>query len=99
MEDLSCRLSSPELQKRKATVLENLRRQVNYKEELPDGYKFGFSGSDSMITELAEFIKTEKACCGFFTFVLTVSGDSPDVFLTLTGPEGAKDFVKTELGL
>jgi hypothetical protein len=99
MENLSCRLSTPELQKRKATILESLRHQVNYKDELPNGYKFGFPGSDRMIMELTEFIKTERACCGFFTFSLTIPSESPDIFLTLTGPDGVKDFVKTELGL
>ena len=46
---------------------------------------------------LAEFIKTERRCCEFFVFGLSVSGDKSEIWLELTGPEGTKDFISSEL--
>ena len=96
---LTCKLTSPELQKRKETVLASLKAKVIEKKELDNGYAFKFSGSDQMVDELTEFIKTERECCDFFTFNLSISGDKSEAWLELTGVEGAKDFVTQELGL
>lgn len=94
---LTCTLTSSELQKRKANVLHNLRRQILSKKELEHGYAFKFSGTDQVLDQLSEFIKTERACCDFFTFRLLITGDKSEIWLELTGPEGTKDFITTEL--
>lgn len=96
---LSCKLTSPELQERKETVLASLKKQVLEKKELPDGYAFRFSGSDKMIDELTEFIKTERECCNFFTFNLSISGDKEEAWLELKSKDGGKDFINAEMGL
>jgi hypothetical protein len=96
---MACKLSSPELQKRKATVLESLRKQILEKKELPNGYAFKFQATDKIIDELSEFIKTEKACCSFFTFKLLVNGDKDEAWLELTGADGVKEFINAEMGL
>lgn len=95
--NLVCKLSSPEMHERKSTVLASLKRQVLEKRELENGYAFKFIGTDKMVDELTEFIKTERTCCGFFTFNLSVSGDASEAWLELTGPEGAKDFITDEM--
>ena len=95
--DLVCGLSSEELQERQKTVINSLRKQIIETRELENGYAFKFSGSDEVIDELAEFIKTERECCGFFVFGLSISGDKSEAWLELTGPEGAKDFIADEL--
>lgn len=97
--ELSCKLTTPELRERKETVLASLKVQMIEKKELKDGYAFKFSGSDKMLDELTEFIKTERECCDFFTFGLSVSGDKSEAWLELRGAEGSKDFISTELGL
>lgn len=97
--ELSCKLTTQELQERKETVLKELKEQVIVKEELENGYAFKFPGTDQVLDQLSEFIKTERACCDFFIFGLSISGDKSEIWLELTGPEGAKDFVKTELGI
>lgn len=96
---LACKLTSPELQKRRKTVLLSLKNQMSEKKELPDGYAFKFPGTDKIVDELAEFIKTERQCCDFFNFGLLISGDKSEAWLELTGAEGSKDFIETELGL
>ncbi len=94
---MACKLTSPELQKRRTTVLESLRKQILEKKELSNGYAFRFPGTDQAIDELTDFIKTERECCGFFTFSLSANGDKKDAWLELTGGEGVKDFINTEL--
>jgi hypothetical protein len=69
------------------------------KKELDNGYSFKFAGSDEMIDSLTSFIKTERQCCDFFTFQLSVQDEKGVAWLTLTGPEGTKDFIHTELEL
>ena len=97
--ELACKLTTPEMDERKKTVLASLRRQVLDKEELDNGYRFKFVGTDSMINELTEFAKTERHCCDFFTFNLTMSGDTSTVWFEITGPAGAKEIIGTELEL
>ena len=97
--EISCKLTTPELQKRKETVLASLKKQLIEKKELKDGFAFKFNGSDEMVDELTEFIKTERVCCDFFTFNLSISGDKSAAWLEMKGVEGAKDFISNELGL
>lgn len=97
--ELSCKLTTPELQKRKETVIASFKQQILDKKELKDGYAFKFAGTDEILDELTEFIKTERICCDFFTFGLSVSGDKSEAWLELTGVDGAKDFITAEFGL
>lgn len=97
--EMSCKLTTPELRQRKETVMANLKRQVTEKRELQNGMAFKFPGTDKVLDELTEFIKTERACCDFFTFALSVSGDKSEAWLELTGAEGVKEFIISELGL
>ncbi|MDR2272066.1 MAG: hypothetical protein LBF27_14265 [Sphingobacterium sp.] len=94
---LACKLTSPELQKRKETVIASLKKQVIKKNEIENGYTFEFEGDDKIIDELTEFIKTERLCCDFFDFEIKVSGDRSAALLSITGPEGVKEFINSEL--
>ena len=90
---LRCRLKKIQI------VIERLRKQIIQTNELANGYAFKFAGTDKMVDELIEFIKTERACCSFFTFTLSISGDQSEVWLELTGAERIKDFMKAGLEL
>jgi hypothetical protein len=96
---LACKLTTPELRQRKETVIKSLKSQILTKKELKNGYTYKFAGTDKMVDELAEFVKTERAGCDFFIFNLSISGDKTEAWLQITGPKGAKDFIKTELEL
>lgn len=98
-EALVCKLTPKELQIRKATVLESLRKQVIEKKELDNGYSYKFGNSDGVLDELTDFIKTERQCCDFFDFSLSIISDENAIWLSLTGPKNAKDFIKAELNL
>ena len=94
----ACKLTTLELRERKATVLASLKRQMVGKRELENGFAFRFPGTDEVLDELTEFIKTERECCDFFIFGLSIHGDKSEASLELTGPEGTKNFILTELG-
>src|SRR5206468_1473563 len=95
----TCKLTTPEFRKRKSIVIASLKKQIREKKELKNGFAYKFSGSDIMVDELTTFIKTERTCCDFFIFNLSINGDKSEAWLEITGPKGAKDFIKTELGL
>lgn len=65
--------------------------------ELSDGYEVGFAADSQTIKGLAEFITYERLCCPFLNFEMAVKGE--DLSLKLTGAEGVKGFLKTELKL
>jgi hypothetical protein len=97
--ELSCKLTTPELRERKATVIASLKNQILLTRELKNGFAYRLRGSDSMVDELATFVKTERACCDFFNFDISITGNKTEARLKITGPKGAKDFIKTELEL
>jgi hypothetical protein len=96
---LTCKLTAPELRERKGTIIANLKKQILLVRELKNGFAYSFPGSDPIVDELATFVKTERACCDFFRFTLSISGNKSEAWLKITGPKGAKDFIKTELEL
>jgi hypothetical protein len=93
--ELSCTLTGPELQQRKSTILSSLSEKILETTESENGFSFRFSGGDEILDELITFIKSERQCCSFFTFNLSVS---EFIWLELSGPTGAKEFIKTEMG-
>lgn len=94
---LTCKLTTPELQQRKKTVIAELKNQVLEKVETAQGFKYKFEGSDKMLDLLNSFIKTERLCCDLFVFNLTASSDTKFAWLELSGPEGTKNFIEHEI--
>jgi len=95
--ELTCNLTSSELQLRKATVIASLKRKILEKKELKNGFAYKFSGSDTLVDELISFVKSERECCDFFTFNLSIAGDKSEAWLEIIGPVSAKNYIKTEL--
>ena len=46
---------------------------------------------------VASFVRRERLCCPFLTFVIRVAPGVSTVELRISGPEGATDFVRHEL--
>ena len=97
--ELSCKLTSPELQKRKETVLEVIKKEILERKELPDGYSYKFNGNDSIYSQLTDFIRSERMCCDFFTFTLKVQDEKSFIWMDITGPDGVKAILRDEAGL
>jgi hypothetical protein len=96
---ITCKLTTPELQERKRTIIASLKSRVLERTEVENGLRFKFKGDDETLELLTSFVKTERLCCDFFTFSITVGGVESDLWLELSGPEGAKEFIKEEIGL
>ena len=95
---VSCKLTTPELQQRKKTVIGELKNLVLERRETANGVLYKFEGSDQNIDLLTGFIKTERLCCSFFTFNLTVGNEESFVWLELSGPEGSREFIEQKIG-
>ena len=94
---VACCLTSAELRERAATLFAQFRSAVIGTEELRDGYAFRVLGDGKWISMLAEMIVTERECCPFLTFELVAQPNVGPVIVRVTGPAGAKDFLKTVL--
>ncbi|SFW26921.1 hypothetical protein SAMN02927921_00865 [Sinomicrobium oceani] len=96
---ISCKLTTPELRRRKATAIAKLKKLVIERQEMPNGFRYKFAGSDQTLDLINDFIKTERLCCDFFSFHLTVSKQVYPILLELSGPKGAKGFIENEIEL
>ena len=90
---VACTLSGSELQERRRTVLERVKRAVLEVKEVEDGYAYSFPSEGQWLQELVTMIDLERQCCPFLRFRLTVEPNGP-MWLELTGPKGTKDFLK-----
>jgi hypothetical protein len=95
---LVCKLTTPELQERKKTVIANVKALVLERVETDTGVRFRFDSTDSVLDLTMDFIKTERLCCDFFDFRLSIAADTGFMWLELSGPEGTKQFILDEIG-
>ena len=80
------------------TVIRRLMTEaVQEIRELPNGLLFRFSAEE--FDAVTEFVGQERLCCPFLALALEVSPGYGPLLLRLTGAEGVKDFIRTELNL
>ena len=91
---IACSLTAPELQARRANVLQKVRRAVSEVRELKDGYAYTFPSTSECLAELAGLIDLERRCCPFLQFRITVAANEGPLVLEMTGPEGTKEFLR-----
>jgi CHASE1-domain containing sensor protein len=101
MEGLACNTHAltPEQRQERVELAKLIHTQTQELRELSDGYAFRLPSSSALFLELAEFVHLERHCCPFFKFVLELQANEGPIWLTITGPEGSKEFMKTEVGL
>lgn len=92
-----CSLTTAELRDREAALLTRFKTAVIETEELDDGYAFRLPGDGKWIEFVAELIVAERDCCPFLTFEVATLPNMGPVLVRVTGPAGAKEFVKTIL--
>jgi len=90
-------LTTPELRDREAKLLAQFRSAIVEAGELQEGYAFRLPGDGKWITLVAELIVAERECCPFLTFGLAALRNKGPLIVRVSGPPGAKDFVKTVL--
>ena len=62
---------------------------------LPDGYAYRFDAES--VDDLLRWMANERRCCPFLTFAIEVAPAEGAVSLTLTGPDGTREFLDAEL--
>ena len=67
--------------------------------EIPNGYTLSFSMNPDNFILAAEFVTFERLCCPFLSFSMNVTSGEELGQLSITGPEGSKQFIQAELGL
>ncbi|MGB7070379.1 MAG: hypothetical protein WBD22_12875 [Pyrinomonadaceae bacterium] len=88
-----CTLNDDEFRRRERDVLAAIKASVLTAEETANGYIFSFSFDDATFAALNEFIVLERRCCPFLDFKMTVPRGEGGLFLELSGPDGAKEFI------
>ncbi len=94
---IACCLTSAELREREAMLLAHFRSAVIGIEELRDRYAFRLPGDGKWIAMIAKMIVAERECCPFLTFELVAQPNMGPVIVSVTGPAGAKEFLRTVL--
>ena len=92
-----CSLTNAELCQREAELLTRFKAAVIETEELQDGYAFHLPGYGKWIELVAELIVAERECCPFLTFEVAALPNMGPVIVRMTGPAGAKEFVRNIL--
>jgi hypothetical protein len=70
-------------------------QRVQERQDMPHGYAFRFS--PDTLAELARFLTNERRCCPFLSFEIAIASSGGPVWLRITGPEGTREFLATEL--
>lgn len=89
-----CGLTNAEFREREALLLTRFKASVCETMELADGYAFLVPGEKHWIALLTELMVAERECCPFMRFELTAEPNMGPVTLSVTGPPGAKAFLK-----
>ena len=67
--------------------------------ELPEGYGMRFPRETLLFTALSEWATLEHLCCPFLTLTLELQQDNGPIWLKISGNDGVKGFLRTELGI
>jgi hypothetical protein len=90
---IACSLTDSEFRERRRNVLQKVGSGILAVEELTDGYQYSFPPDGAWITELADLVSHERECCPFLRFDISVEAANGPIRLSLTGPEGTKEFL------
>jgi hypothetical protein len=91
---IACALSADAINTGRAGLLPGLAARSDRIDELPDGVRLHFAPADGILADIAAVIDAERRCCRFLQFDLRVGQDGEPITLSLTGPPGAREFVR-----
>jgi hypothetical protein len=75
----------------------DLFAQIQAFRESDDGIAFRFLPQPGRLEQIAQFIERESACCPFMQFQVTVERKNGPLWLNISGEEGTKEFLLSEL--
>ena len=92
-----CTLTPDALRARREGLLSDLLRQAETRETLPYGMRLRFAPSSETLATIALAVESERRCCRFLRFAITVEPEEGPVLLELTGPPGTREFLEALL--
>ncbi len=87
----ACALNPDDLDARCEELLPGLVASALDREEIDGGYRYRF-GAESL-TAVFHAIDEERQCCPFFRFEVVIEAEAAGVILSVTGPEGVREFI------
>ena len=91
---IACSLTPDALRAARAGLLPGLAARAIAREATSDGYRLTFAASSDTWMAIARTVDAERQCCRWLTFEITVVPDEGPIVLTLSGPEGAREFIE-----
>ncbi|HJS18092.1 MAG TPA: hypothetical protein VJ785_05065 [Anaerolineales bacterium] len=88
---------APSQREKHIQITTQLLQGVQSVQELDRGYGFTFPNETMFVINIADFIANERLCCPFLEFILSVNPGNEPISLSLTGPEGTREFLRAEL--
>ena len=88
-----CELTPEAIKARRDGLLPGLAARAVEREATDEGYRLRFSADSDTLQSIARVIDAERQCCRWLSFILTVEPDGGPIVLTLSGPEGAREFL------
>jgi len=95
---LACQLTEAAFRARRNGLLAQVRRGVTAVAWQAEGLRLELRSTPHVLRDTLDLIAAERQCCPFLRFVLTTGPDTAATQLDITGPPGARAFLKT-LGL
>jgi hypothetical protein len=92
-------LSEAELQEKRKALVEPVIAQIQQVQPIDNGFEFRFNASNPSLSTLCELIEFERKCSPFLRFELLIASQMGPVKLTIAGPAGTQDLLKTEFKL
>jgi hypothetical protein len=71
--------------------------KADERRELPEGYAFRFREEE--FDAVARFVANERKCCPFVDFEITLTRESGELWLRMSGPPGTRSVLEAELSL
>ncbi len=91
---VACCLTDAEFREREAVLLARFRALVREVDGLEDGYAVRVPGDSDSLRVAMELMIAERQCCPFLEFTLTAAHGMGPLKISVTGPAGAKEFLK-----
>jgi hypothetical protein len=96
--DIACSLNSDQRDERRQRFAA-LRAGASEVTELENGYILHFKFDDRTLRDAASLVADESSCCSFLDFQLTVQPSRGRFLVEITGPEGTKEFLASNVKL
>lgn len=84
---------------RRTNLVKEMTATLRELYEIPTGFGFVFDASTATLAQVLEFIALERLCCPFLRFELGVPEENGPIRMEITGREGVKQYLSTELGI